>query len=307
MKGLELSLRYFKDICWPAVRKHFGEKTSEMAFGLVGDGSECYGFDDEISRDHDFGPRIMIWLTPENYLLFGAELNEFVLNLPKEYMGYKGVNKSLYGEGREGVFSIPDFFKRFTGLDHPPETLNEWIRIPEVNLSIATNGEVFSDASGEFTRFRDKLLSGYPGDVRLKMLAARCMKMAQSGQYNYARCVKRGEFTAAHIALSEFINAACSLIYLLNNRFKPFYKWMHKGLAGLPLLGSAVSPLLMDISLLKDHKKIIDTIELICGLIIETLRRQGLSDSGSDFLLDHGPLIQQKIKDEYLRNMMPWE
>ncbi len=306
MKGLELSRGYYSDICRPAVEEHFKEHIDKMAFGLVGDGSECYGFDDEISRDHDFGPRVMAWLSTSDYELFGAELHKFIIALPKSYKGYEGVNISEYGQGREGAFSIPDFFKKFTGLDHPPETLIEWMRIPEVNLSIATNGEVFSDASGAFTGYREYLLAGYPEDVKLKMIAARCMKAAQSGQYNFPRCIKRKEYTAAQIALSEFINTVCSLVYLLNNKFKPFYKWMHRGLNDLSLLGKDISPLLNDISLSNDHIKSVDIIEQISGMVINVIRDEGLSDSNSDFLLDHAPLIQQKIKDEYLKNMVPW-
>ena len=306
MKGLELSRGYYNDICRPAIEEHFKKHINKMAFGLVGDGSECYGFDDEISQDHDFGPRIMVWLSTDDYRQFGTELHKFILNLPKNYMGYESVNKSQYGDEREGVFSITDFFKKITGLDHLPESLIEWMRIPEVNLSIATNGEVFSDISGKFSNYRALLLAGYPEDVRLKMIAARCMKAAQSGQYNFPRCIKRKEFTAAQVALAEFINTICSLIYLLNNRYKPFYKWMHRGLNDLSLLGKEISPLLNSISLSNDHIKSIGLIEQICGLVINTLREKELSDSKSDFLLDHAPLVQQKIKDDYLKTMMPW-
>jgi hypothetical protein len=204
------------------------------------------------------------------------------------------------------VFSIPGFYSRFIRLAHPPTELRQWRLIPEVNLSIATNGEVFSDPPGEFTQFRTVLLGGYPEDCRLKKMAARCMKMAQSGQYNYARSVKRKEFVAARMAVAEFTDAACSMIYLLNNRYKPFYKWMHRGLKDLPVLGEESYGLLATLAVCDSLEESERSIEAICALIIRELRGMGLSDSPSDFLLDHGPRIQRKIKDEFLRNMVPW-
>ena len=60
MKGLELSKKYYdeyKDILFEEI----GDLKSYLAFGLVGSGSECYGFDDEISKDHDFEPGFCIF------------------------------------------------------------------------------------------------------------------------------------------------------------------------------------------------------------------------------------------------------
>lgn len=306
MKGLELSRRYYEEICRPAVEKYFAAHIEKMAFGLVGDVSECYGFDDEISRDHDFGPRIMVWLNSDDFSDHGLKLKEFLKKLPANFRGYDGVNTSQYGNDREGVFTITGFYKRFTGLEHIPTTIHEWRLIPETNLSIATNGEVFNDPPGEFSRYRKHLLEGYPEDVRLKMMSARCMKIAQSGQYNYPRSLRRKEFVAAQMALSEFIDSAISMIYLLNNRYKPFYKWMHKGLKNLPLLGEEAYHLFSNISSATGYYDNIPAIEDICSLIINQLRENGFSDSPSDFLLDHGPVIQLKIKNEYLRKMAPW-
>lgn len=306
MKGLELSRRYYEDICRPAVEQYLPAHIEKMAFGLVGDGSECYGFDDEISRDHDFGPRIMIWISSRDYTDFGIKLQEIIRNLPRKFLGFDGVNTSQYGKGREGVFTISGFYKKFTGLDHPPSTIHDWRLIPESNLSLATNGEVFSDPSGEFTGYRNVLLAGYPEDLRLKMMAARCMKIAQSGQYNYERSVRRKEYVAAQMALAEFTDSAASMIYLMNRGYKPFYKWLHRGLRDLPVLGNESYELFEALSTSNNFSYNIINIEAICSLIINKLREEELSDSESDFLLDHGPQIQKRIKDEYLSKMVPW-
>ena len=63
IKGLELSKLYFENIYLPELQKNFPELLEKMAIGLAGEGSECFGYDDEISRDHDFGPSCCIWLT----------------------------------------------------------------------------------------------------------------------------------------------------------------------------------------------------------------------------------------------------
>lgn len=306
MKGLELSRAYYKEVVRPAIESEFGDKVNRMAFGLIGDGSECYGFDDEISQDHDFGPRVQIWLTNEDFEDFGRKLQTFMSTVSKEFMGYTGVNMSQYGDGREGVFTIGGFYSRFIGLERTPVTLQEWRMLPETNLSIATNGEVFFDGVGKFTKFREKLLGFYPEELRLKKMAARCMKMAQSGQYNYTRCMRRGEYVGAWLAAAEFLQTAGSMIYLMNKRYCPFYKWMHRGLKTLPLLGEESAKLMDGFISATDVACSAQIIEKISEIIIEELKKEGLTSSNSDFLLDHGPEIQSRIKDDQLRRIPLW-
>lgn len=86
----------------------------------------------------------------------------------------------------------------------------------------------FSGPSGGIFRSAGASSAFYPEDVRLKKLAARLAVMAQAGQYNYPRCLRRGELVAAQLALAAFMDAAMSAVYLLNRRYAPFYKWRHR-------------------------------------------------------------------------------
>ena len=305
MKGMELSRLYYEEVCKPAIEKEAGELTERTAVGLVGEGSECYGYDDEISRDHDFGPSCCFWLTKEDYRIYGGKLREILDSLPKSFMSFPALKMSEWGGGRRGVLNTESFYRKFTGKENGPETLDEWRMIPETNLSIVTNGSVFSDPLGEFTKIRNRLLEYYPEDIRLDKIASRCMKIAQSGQYNLGRCLKRGEFVAARIAEAEFINESIYMIYLLNKKYMPFYKWMHKDMQFLPILGKEVHNLLNNLISIQNSEKP-ETAEKICGLIINELKIQEISENKSDFLLDHGPDIQKRISDESLRNSNPW-
>ena len=305
MKGMELSRLYYEEVCKPVIEKEAGELTERTAVGLVGEGSECYGYDDEISRDHDFGPSCCFWLTKEDYRTYGGKLREILDSLPKSFMSFPALKMSEWGGGRRGVLNTESFYRKFTGKENGPETLDEWRMIPETNLSIVTNGSVFSDPLGEFTKIRNRLLEYYPEDIRLDKIASRCMKIAQSGQYNLGRCLKRGEFVAARIAEAEFISESIYMIYLLNKKYMPFYKWMHKDMQFLPILGKEVHGILNNLISIQNSEKP-ETAEKICGLIINELKMQGISENKSDFLLDHGPDIQRKISDESLRNSNPW-
>lgn len=309
MKGLELSRLYYKKLCSPMLKDRFPALISHIAAGLVGEGSECYGFDDEISRDHDWGPAVCLWLNQSDYNQWGSAINDELGRLPKSFYGFDVSVGSKYASDRRGVFEIEQFYCKYIGYDHVPNTLHEWLVVPETNLATVTNGEVFSDPSGEFTRFRKGLLSFYPEDVRLKKIAARCMKIAQAGQYNFPRCITRKEYVAARMAEAEFIDAAGSIIFLMNRHYKPFYKWMHRGLKVLPILGREMSEMFSGLVSTgcndEDafYKKKIDLIEKISAMIICELKNQGLSDSESDFLLDHGPSVQSRVKDARIRNL----
>ena len=55
MKGLELSRAYYEEYGKPMIDTQLAQYKPYLAAGLVGEGSECLGFDDELSTDHDFG------------------------------------------------------------------------------------------------------------------------------------------------------------------------------------------------------------------------------------------------------------
>lgn len=305
MKGMELSRAYFEEFGRPMIEKQFAGYMDSIAAGLVGEGSECFGFDDEFSRDHDFGPGFCIWLPQEVYTKTGAAMKQAYEALPAEWQGVRRI-QSPQGGGRVGVFSIEEFYQRYTGLTHAPKDNMEWLRIPQSFLAKAVNGQVFCDYRGTFTEIRNILKGFYPIDVVRKKLAAKTAVMAQSGQYNYPRCMKRGDCYAAYMSCCEFVNTALSAVFLLNESYMPFYKWAFRAAQELTLL-KGVTAQLRELVMLPDsmdnrsRKEWI--IENICIEIGRELNRRGLTLTTDTFLQSHGEELMRSISDSRLKNM----
>ncbi|MBP1685158.1 MAG: hypothetical protein H6Q33_1301 [Deltaproteobacteria bacterium] len=306
MTGLDLAVRYFQAHGVPLIETRFAAHRDRIAAGLVGPGSECFGFDDELSRDHDWGPGFCLWLAADDHRAIGARLQAALADLPQTFEGIGPRQASAWGGGRVGVLEIGEFYRGLIGLDRAPRSLDDWRRIPEACLATATNGAVFTDPLGEFTRMRDQLLAFYPEDVRLKKIASRCMTIAQSGQYNLPRCGQRREFVAARCAEAQFCAHVVSLVFLLNRRYAPFYKWMHRAVKALPVLGAATHHLLSELVTSYGFAKKSRIVEEIAVSLAGELRRLGLSDARSDFLVDHGPRVQERIRDPQLRRSDVW-
>ncbi len=306
MDGLSLAERYFHAYGLPMIRDHFPLHADRMACGLVGDGSECFGFDDEISRDHDWGPGFCIWLSPGDHSDIACDLKQRYDRLCGTFAGFGPRKQSRWGEDRVGVFEIGAFYYRYIGCSSVPGNDEEWMRIPEWALAAATNGRVFHDPLGEFSLIRKRLLHFYPDDVRLKKIAARCMSIAQSGQYNLPRCLRRGDLFAARYAEIKFCADVISLIFLLNRRYTPFFKWMNRGLERLPRLGSEIRERIDSLMQKPENGLRMEMVEEICSLIIKEFREEGLTDSSSTFLLDHGPIIHARIRNRVLRQGNVW-
>lgn len=301
MKGLELSRRYY-EAYGKAMLAQFPALEEEFAAGLAGRGSECFGFDDEISRDHDFGPSFCIWLKRDIYERYGGKVQEAYEKLPAEFLGVPGRVMEETGSGRVGVLCLEDFYYGLLGTERVPETNLEWLRLQDEHLSTATNGAVFEDRSGAFSRIREGLLSYYPEDVRVKKIAARMAGMARAGQYNYMRAMRRNERVAAELFLQEFIRESMQLVYLLNRRYAPFDKWIHRGMKELPIcseIGDMIS-LFYQVDRAEDRALI---IEAISNIIVQELNAQGLSNLEDNFLQNHLYVVTEKIGDETLRRM----
>ncbi len=284
------------------IKNEFPGYEGRITAGLAGPGSDCFGFDDEISRDHDSGAGFCLWLTDEDYDKIGFPLARAYAALPDEIDGVKKADVPPYGKNHFGVMRISDFFMPLTGSKGAPESNEQWLYLPDYSLAAAVNGEIFRDDVGIFTAIRDEIKTGMPQDVHLKKIAARAIGMAQSGQYNFMRCLAHGETGAAALAKAKFAEDCIALIYLLNGSYAPFYKWALRGIKALDEfadMSDTLSALLSE----KTSEAQFDIIEGICARFAAYFRENALSSDPGAFLEPHAYEIQAKIKDGTLRNM----
>ena len=325
--GLKLARAYWNEYGKPLIVERYPEYQGRIAAGLVGHGSECYGFDDELSHDHDFGPGFCLWLTDEDYAAIGERLQADYESLPDTFMGFGPKSQTARAQGagrRVGVFRIGDFFESITGYRQAPpaDRPHEWLMLDEPTLAAATNGEVFADPLGAFSKTRQgfKLM---PEDVRLSLISRRLGMIAQAGQYNLPRMLQRGDGAAAWCAINEFAEAVASLVFLINTPvsagYMPYYKWRFAALRRLSRRMAARLPdacaQLEDVLRLASAacfggvgfgeggkgaapaaKQVVSIVESICAEIVAELGREGLTDSDETFLEWQRPYVEEHIE-----------
>ncbi|MCM1187200.1 MAG: DUF4125 family protein [Lachnoclostridium sp.] len=229
-KGLALCREYYEAYGRPMIEEKFPEYLDKIAVGLVGEGSDCFGFDDAVSRDHDFGPDFCMWVTDETYEQIGEALQQAYDELPQSFQGVERT-QSFQGAGRRGVLKISSFYQRLLGTDRYEEI--DYARVEDASLAAAVNGEVFRDEEGIFTAFREKLLQGYPQPVHYLKLAESAAKFSQAGQYNYKRMCERGDALTAALMLGDCIREAMKLKHYIEGVYPPHDKWLHQSLQNL--------------------------------------------------------------------------
>ncbi|MBQ2463148.1 MAG: DUF4037 domain-containing protein [Clostridia bacterium] len=307
MNGLELSRRYYMAFGEPMLREQFAEWVPYLAVGLCGAGSENLGFDDAVSEDHDFGPGFCIFLPGEDVVdrKTAFRLERAYAALPAEFEGYRRPVVAPVGGARTGVLRMADFFLEKTGSASGMLSAEQWLSVPYASLGEAVNGEVFADPSGVLTGIREQLKQ-MPEDIRRKRLAGHLLLMAQSGQYNYQRCLDHGEEGAAQLAAFDFVRNAISAVFLLNRRYEPFYKWAFRAMRGLPVLSDIEKDLTEIISTPNDPQSSFEkynTMESVAASVISVLMDQGLTEAVCGDLEKHAYSVNDGIGDGNIRNM----
>ena len=221
--NMDRSKAFYESAGKAMIEKHFSQYAGRIAVGLVGEGSDCFGFDDEISSDHDYAPGFCMWLTEKDYQEIGAKLQ-------KEY------DKLTSSEGRlgyrRGVFSINQFYSGILEIvgDYENTLSVDYEACKEHLLATASNGQVFKDDLGVFTKIRNQILKYYPETVWRRKLAQCIHDFAQYAQSNYSRMMARKDTVTAMICVGKGVESALDLVYLLERTYAPYYKWKKKGL-----------------------------------------------------------------------------
>ena len=307
MRGLELARAYYEQFGKPMLEGQFPELLPHIAVGLFGSGSECFGYDDELSRDHDFEPGFMLLLPGEDVI---SRRDAFLLErayagLPREFMGLRRGLMQPVGGPRRGVLRTAEFFVEKVGSPDGVLSVGQWLSTPEYALAEAVNGELFFDGSGEATAIRQRL-STWPEDIRKKKLAGCLLLMAQAGQYNFPRCLAHGERGAAQLAVVEFVRHCTRAVFLLNGVYPPYYKWVFRAMRGLPRLSLLAE--LMEYLLTTDNDGDMapakrDVIEGVAADVIAELRCQRLTRADCGDLEKHAYSVNDGIGDGDIRNL----
>ena len=307
MKGMELARAYWEEYGRPMIREQFPEYEGVMAVGLTGSGSECYGFDDETSRDHDFEPGFCVFLPGEDVVdrRTAFLMERAYAKLPGEFRGFSRQKMGPVGGHRHGIFRMAEYFTEKIGCPVEEMTGETWLRTPEYAFAEAVNGEIFQDGPGIMTEARETL-SRIPEDVRRKRLAGRLLIMAQSGQYNYRRTLAHGETGAAQLAAGEFVRSAMSAWFLLAGKWMPYYKWSFRALRELPG-GEDLARSLEWLITTENGEGLAEdkyyAMEGIAAEVIERLQEQGLTEAVCGDLEKHAYSVNDGIRDGEIRNL----
>ena len=316
MKGLALAKAYY-DAYGSRILEaadHLAPGLSaRLSVGLVGEGSQCFGYDDAISQDHDFAPGFCVFLSDEDFQAFGAALQDVYDQLPDSFHGFSSEN--IIAGDRLGVMGSSEFYGHFTGI---PETNLDWLFLSESALAAATNGQIWLTGCSQFQSDRSLLSSFYPEDIRRKKIAARAAVLSQAGQYNLLRLIRREDEVAVLFSMSRFAEAAISMIHLLRRHYTPFYKWAFRSLSDMAETDSLAEDCCRELEKFPDvgillhqgkkeeaEKLAFHLTETICRSIARELRSQRLSETTGDFLQNHLADIMKGIEDPQIRAMHP--
>ena len=231
------------------------------AAALIGSGSEVLGFDDATSSDHDWGPRVVILLDPEDASRRASLRFELAANLPGTFRGYSthfsapdmddGGTQVLqpHVDGpvnhRVEFYSMPRFFERYLGVDIAAEWTNDdWLWMPAQRLRSVTSGRVFRDEIG-LSEIRARL-AWYPHDVWLYQMASIWQRIGQE-EHLLGRADQRGDRLGTMVLTARLIRDVMNLASLIERVYPPYAKWLGTAFAELES-AERLEPLLLEAS-----------------------------------------------------------
>jgi hypothetical protein len=255
VSGIALSRRFYET----AVRPLLGGRPHAAA--LLGEGSEVLGFDDEVSTDHDFGPRVQLFLPA------GAAPPSFAA-LPATFEGRPTVFATADGGASHqiDVTTAAAFFTRRVGTD-PADGLSlaDWLLLPSQTAASLTAGAVFHDPDGELAR-RRAALRWYPDDVWRYALAAGWLRVAQEEAF-VGRAGAAGDDLGSRLVAARLVRELVRLAHLIERRWAPYPKWLGSGFARLGLAATA-GPALAAVTAAADWRDREDALVTAAGMLV---------------------------------------
>jgi hypothetical protein len=234
--GLQLARGFYATVVRPLLAEQFSQVP--YAAALLGPGSEVAGFDSLRSTDHDWGPRLQIFLADGDVDGHATALTAMLASrLPESFRGYPVAFPVTRGPGtarhRVEVAGLGPWLTSQLGFDpRHAVTLLDWLATPAQRLAEFTTGEVFHDGPGELSRARDTM-AWYPRDVWLYLLACQWRRIEQEEAFP-GRCAEAGDDLGSALVTARLARDLMRLCLLMHQRYPPYSKWLGTAFARLP-------------------------------------------------------------------------
>ena len=251
INGLKLGELYYKKIIKPILFENFSDL--KYSAGLIGEGSEILGYDDVTSTDHCWGPRIMIFLSDEDYKnSYKSILDTIMSKIPKEFMGYSTELHCAIKKTTVDIFTIKSYFiKHLTISPEKNLAIEDWLIFPSQKLLETTSGKLFHD--GLDLQKIIKKFDYYPKDVWLYILSCQWTKIGQEEPF-MGRCGHSGDELGSQIIASRLVREIMKLCFLMEKKYAPYSKWFGRGFCELKI-SKKISPILRKVLLSKNWKE----------------------------------------------------
>ncbi|MFJ8977207.1 DUF4037 domain-containing protein [Streptomyces sp. NPDC102282] len=252
LPGLELSGILYEEAVRPILRDTF--PGLPYAAARVGSGSEVLGFDSPRSVDHDWGPRLEIFLNADAKAEHGADIRRLLAErLPKQVRGWPthfqesddpldpvGHMRETDGpvNHRVDLHDVDGWLDARLGLASAEAELDvrEWLALPQQRLAETTGGIVFHDGLGSLTAVRRRL-AWYPEQVWRYLLACQWQRIAQEESF-VGRCAEVGDDIGSAVVTARLVRSLMQLCHLLERRYAPYGKWLGSSFSRLAMAES---------------------------------------------------------------------
>lgn len=255
MRGIELSRSFYRNVVGPWLDKTFPNLRHDA--GIFGYGSELLGFDDDMSRDHNWGPRVQLVVAETDFPTYAAAIvKDFNAVKPTSFLGepigYRSrphppiVAKDALGCPDHGVevFTAGGVLRTRLALDqNTPLDALTWLSLPEQRLLELTAGEVFHHGLGELARLRTTF-ERCPRDVVLYKLAAQWRRVADEQAF-VGRAGYVGDDLGSRIVAARLARDIMRIGFLLEGQYAPYPKWLGSAFARLAS-AKTLSPILAE-------------------------------------------------------------
>ena len=326
--GLELAEGFFWEAVSPILERHVPDV--EYSAALIGPGSEVLGFDDSMSTDHHWGPRVMLFLHQPVLEARGQEISDLLgANLPSVFRGYstnwtepdpkdngtQGLRDVAEGpiNHRVETYTVNGFFEQYTGLDiGKPFRATDWLTLSWQKLRSISAGQIFRDDL-DIAMIRDRL-SWYPHDVWLYVLAS-CWSRIGEEEHLMGRAGLVGDEIGSSIIASRLVRDIMRLAFLMERIFPPYPKWFGRAFAELEC-GDTLRPVLSSVLSASSWKKRDSGLAVAYRLVAEMHNRLGVTPVlpsepvfffGRPFTVIHGErfaeALREAIRDETVKTI----